>query len=297
MISIIICSINPGYLRALTLNIEATIGSEYEILSFDNTFEKKGISEIYNQQAAFAKYDILCFMHEDVIIHTLNWAEILHELLADKSIGLVGISGAIFKSHYSGTWSSCNQNLYRTNSIQHFKNKETPVTININPENEIVATVAIIDGVFMATRKDVFSTFSFDEKLLKGFHGYDIDYSIQIGQKYKLVVSYRILLEHLSEGTLSAQWLQDSIAVHKKWKEILPVKVFSLSDGEIQYNNYLSISNVLNVSLKFINNKRLVITTYVILIFNFWKYNKYRYSKAVIKYFLLSKKRHVYYEH
>lgn len=297
MISIIICSKNPDFLRALTLNIAATIGIAYEIIAFDNRVKKNGICEVYNRQAERAKYDIICFMHEDLIIHTANWGENLLKLLADKSIGLVGISGAVFKSRYSGTWSSCEENLYRTNSIQHFKNNKMPVAININKENKESATVAIIDGVFMATRKDVFSTFSFDEKLLKGFHGYDIDYSLQVGQKYKLVVSYRILLEHLSEGTLSAQWLQDSIAIHKKWQEILPVKVFSMTDREIQYNNYLSIANVLNVSLKFIKNKRLVATTYLVLIFNFWKYNKCRYSKAVLKYFLLSNRKIVYHEH
>jgi hypothetical protein len=297
MISIIVSSKNPDFLCALSLNIAATIGNVYEILAFDNRFEKKGLCEVYNRHAERAKYNIICFMHEDVFIHTAKWGESLLKLLADKSIGLVGISGAVFKSRYSGVWSSCDKNLYRTNSIQHFKNNKEPVAININKENNESAEVAIIDGVFMATRKDVFSSFSFDEKLLKGFHGYDIDYSLQVGQKYKLVVSYSILLEHLSEGTLSAQWLHDSMAIHKKWKKILPVKVFSLTDRELQYNNYLSISNVLNVSLKFVNNNRLVITTYLILISKFWKFNKFRYSKAVLKYFLLSNKRRVHYEH
>ena len=286
MISIIICSKNPAYLNALTQNISETIGISYELLAFDNRLSKKGIAAVYNSQAAKARYETLCFVHEDIVIHTVGWGMILKNLLANKSVGLVGISGAVFKSKYPGIWSSCETNLYRTNSIQHFKNSIEPVITNINPENATHENVVVIDGVFMATRKNIFLNNKFDEILLKGFHGYDIDYSIQIGQQYKVLVSFEILIEHLSEGILSPVWLKDSIHVHKKWSKALPLQSNLLAAEQIHLNDYLAMQNLMSVALKYKGNKKIVLLNYLKLIFLFRKYNRFKFSKSVCKYLI-----------
>ena len=284
MISIIICSQNPAYLQALTQNIEESVGISYELLAIDNKDSKKGIASVYNEAAAKAHYNILCFIHEDIRIHTIDWGHVLVNTLSDENIGLVGISGAVFKSKYPATWSACESNLYRTHSIQHFKNISLPVETNINPLNEKKTLVAVIDGVFMATRKNVFTKFSFDEKLLSGFHGYDIDYSIQVSQKYNMVVSFEILLEHFSEGNFNTQWLNSSIAVHKKWKKKLPSKTLLMSKSTIRFNDYLAINSLLNVALKHNGNKRLVLLNYFRSVIAFWEYNGFKFSKSVFQY-------------
>ncbi len=66
MISIIICSVNQNYLKDVAENISNSIGVEYELLVWDNREAKKGLCEVYNMMAAKARYDYLCFLHEDI---------------------------------------------------------------------------------------------------------------------------------------------------------------------------------------------------------------------------------------
>ncbi|MEO6731324.1 MAG: glycosyltransferase [Ferruginibacter sp.] len=284
MISVIVCSADAGRLAKFRLNVEATIGTPYEVLAFDNRNEKKGIAAVYNQLAAKANYEICCFVHEDVIIYTNGWGLLLEKILKDTAIGLVGISGAVYKSRYPGSWSACDQTLYRTHSIQHFKHLEKPLVINTNPAHTSLTEVAVIDGVFMATRKNIFQQFSFDAQLLKGFHGYDIDYSLQVGRQYKLVVSYELLLEHLSEGKLSNDWLKDSLQVHKKWRQRLPVQIGSITKELRKQSDYQSCSCVLGVAIQYPGNKKLASKYFYYLLSYFFSNNKFRYAKSVSRY-------------
>lgn len=291
MISIIVCSVNPILLDGLRLNIEATIGVPFELLAFDNREQQLGITTVYNRQAAKAKYDSICFIHEDVVIHTKNWGILLHNLLENKFIGLVGVSGGVYKSKYPGTWSTCSPSLYRTHTIQHFKNKQEAVITNINPDNLPFDKVSVIDGLFMATRKAVFDQYSFDDFLLKGFHGYDIDYSLQVGQQYEVVVSYELLLEHLSEGTLNEAWLRNSLLVHEKWKHQLPVQSRAIDSRLKKQSDYQSCRCVLGIALLVPGNKRMVLYYFSILMARYFSFNQFLYTKTVWRYLLnISKK-------
>ena len=65
----IICSARPERLQAVTRNIEATIGVEYELIAVDNSVEGRGICAVYNEGASRARYPFLCFVHELSLIH------------------------------------------------------------------------------------------------------------------------------------------------------------------------------------------------------------------------------------
>ena len=73
MFSILICSINVSYLEKLKINIQETIGNEYELLVWDNLANTKPISEVYNLLAEQARYPYYCFIHEDIQFQTENW--------------------------------------------------------------------------------------------------------------------------------------------------------------------------------------------------------------------------------
>lgn len=73
MISIIICSKNKDLLKDVSANIELTIGVPYEIIAIENNKGEFGICKAYNDGASKAKYDIFCFMHEDISFETQNW--------------------------------------------------------------------------------------------------------------------------------------------------------------------------------------------------------------------------------
>ena len=73
MISFIICSAKPEMAKALSANIGATVGCDYEVLIEDNRNLPRGICEAYNEGAAKASYPNLCYVQEDVLFDGDNW--------------------------------------------------------------------------------------------------------------------------------------------------------------------------------------------------------------------------------
>ena len=99
MISIIICSADKLQLAQVSENIAATIGLPFEIISFSNPGAQVGICEVYNRCIDQSKYDLICFMHEDILIKTMNWGKVIQSYFtADEQLGLVGIAGSTYKA-------------------------------------------------------------------------------------------------------------------------------------------------------------------------------------------------------
>ncbi|RZK56300.1 MAG: hypothetical protein EOO87_05800 [Pedobacter sp.] len=189
---------------------------------------------MYNAGAKLAKYDIFCFMHEDVKIHTNNWGVILHKIFCENAkLGLVGIAGSQYKSLAPSSW-HCFEidapELMYYQIIQNYKYSVREKSYECsNATNEKLAKVVCVDGVWMCCTRRAYNTYSFDELLLRGFHGYDIDFSLGISQNFQVNVTFEILIEHFSEGNPNKIWLDEIIKVHKKWASVLPVNLSELS--------------------------------------------------------------------
>lgn len=235
MISIIISSANPSLLADISKNIRDTISVPYEIISFNNGDGKKGICEVYNEGAEMAKYDILCFMHEDIEIRTLKWGEVLISLFKNnEQLGLVGVAGNGYLPLSPSRWGGVGIDTDYININQSFKfeNKRQRL-IYRNPNNEKLSDVAFVDGVWLCTTKGIISEFKFDELTFKGFHGYDIDFSLSVGTKYKVAVTYDIFINHFSEGRYDKKWLEENLKLNNKWSYSLPRNIEKLTQKEI----------------------------------------------------------------
>lgn len=223
MVSIIISSRNPLLLQQVSENIKETIGVDFEIISIVNPNGKISVCNAYNEGAKKAQYPFLCFCHEDILIHTQNWGELLISHFKKKDVSLIGILGNTIKTKIpSGVYSSV-QNTNRINQLQRLKDYST-AHYYTNPLNEIVSEVTVLDGMFLATKKQYWQKQSFDEQLLDGFHGYDIDFSLSMGKLGKVIVIYDILIEHFSFGGNTAGWLKSQFSLVKKWKNQLPMQ-------------------------------------------------------------------------
>lgn len=257
MISIIIASAHNKALVQIKNNIAETIGAPYEILDFPNENGEYGITEIYNKGVAAAKYDLLCFMHEDIEIHTQNWGEIVvKHFNSNLNLGVLGIAGSDGKTSIP---SGCHivYGSYYMNLIQHYKFQETPPKRICLPENfddsKELHQVVCVDGVWFCCSKQIAKKNPFDESL-KGFHGYDIDFSIAVAQNYTNFVTFEILLSHYSEGNFSLKWLDAMIYIHNKYKNQLPIYTTNtsipLKTKEKQtYKNFIKrYINDLNIS-------------------------------------------------
>lgn len=235
MISVIISSASKACLEQVKANIESTIGLPYELLAFDNAGAKMGICEVYNLGAVKARYDILCFMHEDLEIETLNWGqEVISTFESNVNLGVLGLAGSAYKTYAPSGWdvegNQANTVRY-INYVQAYKRVDKPAElIYVNPTGASLAKVACVDGMWLCTRKQIALAKPFDQELLKGFHGYDVDFCLNVGQEYEVMVTFKILMKHFSEGNFNEQWLLELLNVQDKWKSILPVKAQELSD-------------------------------------------------------------------
>ena len=235
MLSIIICSREKKIKHELAENIDKTIGTEYELIIVDNSLNSYSIFEAYNYGISQSNGNYLCFIHDDIFFHTQNWGNVIENIFeSDSKIGLVGVAGAKIKTKMPSAWWDCNDENLQINIIQHFSDKKEEHWQKGLTENN-TTSVAAIDGVFMAARKDAEITFSTE---LKGFHNYDLNFSFEYQKKgYKVVTTKEILLEHYSLGTLNKDWYSSTIRLHKLYKEILPLNFSNTDMKKIEFKN------------------------------------------------------------
>lgn len=249
MISIIIASTNTSLLTQVEENIKATVSVPFEIISFDNSEGKFGLCEVYNRGAKKAKFDVLCFMHEDIKVHTLGWGKIVVDIFAtNKKLGLIGVAGSQYKSLAPSGWHCYDidaPEVMYYNLIQNYKYIDKPSTKDYSNEKDTkLATVVCIDGVWMCCTRAAIAAYPFDEQLLTGFHGYDLDFSLGINQTHEAAVTFDVLIEHFSEGKFNRDWLKEILKIHAKWSKYLPINLSSLDEIKLRSGELKGFKNI-----------------------------------------------------
>ncbi len=213
MISIIVSSYNEEYFLNFKNSLNSTIGVPYELIMIENP-NKYSLSKAYNMGGEKAKFDILLFVHEDVIFVSEYWGQLLIKLFQDDpNLGIVGVAGSLIKSHLPTGWGTGTSEFDRINLIQVTNNKDNIHTTR--KANKSFESIKVIDGVFIATPKIVWAEFKFDETV-SGYHIYDIDFSLRVTQYYAGLISYEILLKHLSLGNYNTEWVKMTLEYHKR---------------------------------------------------------------------------------
>ena len=222
MFSIVICSINAQYQEQITQNISATIGMPFELLIYDNKKATKGICEVYNQMASIAKYPYICFFHEDILIQTDGWGKVLAGLFdLDSQIGLIGVAGGKYKSSMYSGWYSGNHELDCLNITHRIGGKDIKMIQPLG--NHEIHEVVCLDGVFLVTRNAIWQQIRFDADLLKGFHFYDIDFSLRAARICKVMVTMKIDIVHITTGgDYGNRWINQAIDFHQQRGFLMP---------------------------------------------------------------------------
>jgi Glycosyltransferase like family len=250
MISLIICSRNKQISASLVDNLEKTVGLPFETISVDNSTNQYSIFQAYNIGASKAQYECLCFMHEDILFHTVGWGRIVTEELNDPHSGVIGVAGAIYKSEIESSWWMSNEEdfsfYHRYNLLQHFKSGIKKLEAKGGEKATDSASVVVLDGVWMCCRKQFWESHPFDEKTYNGFHFYDLDFSLTaFVNGFTNKVTYRVLLEHFSAGQMDRNWIIDSKRFHRKWEKMLPASTQPVLAGESEKINKGIIRNYL----------------------------------------------------
>ena len=200
MLSIIVSSYQEEYFYQFTNSVKETIGDdfEYEIIQQWNP-GTMGICEAYNKGAEKAQFENLLFVHEDIIFETNNWGSILLEQLEIDNIGCIGLAGSSIKTKFPiGWWDITNRKFLHLNQHTVERGIEQYREDNIKE-------VKILDGVFIAVKKNIWKANKFNQNN-HSFHGYDLEFSLNISKNYKNFVFNEILVTHLSEGKLTKEW-------------------------------------------------------------------------------------------
>ncbi len=243
MLSIIICSRNKELCVQLVANINQTIGIPFELEIVTNA---ESITQAYESGLKRSTKEFCLFLHEDVLFHTQDWGRsLLDHFKRDSSLGLIGLAGS--KTHTfvpSARW-DCAENDKVIRILQHKPGGQTEDQ-NQGFEAGKLVEVAVIDGVFMALRKEAGA--HFDQTLI-GFHGYDLDLSLAVQEKgYRVVVIQDLVLEHFSLGNLQLGWLTALLQVHRKYKHILP-----LAKGDAESSLLQEIRNLVQLFKHYVN--------------------------------------------
>lgn len=211
MLSIIISSYQEEYYKNLQDNIKMTIGDTfpYEIIKIENP-GLMGVCEAYNNGASKSKYAHLLFIHEDIHFHTNNWGEkLIQSFSTFENVGILGVAGTSYKSRLPiGWWSFQTYNALHLDQVTKEKKIES---YRLDKAEKVL----IVDGVFLAMRKEAWEQNKFNENN-KHFHGYDIEISIDISKRYQNYIINDIVLEHFSSGVISKNWLDTIIDIYSR---------------------------------------------------------------------------------
>lgn len=264
MISIIICSNNKVLRDQISTNIGQTIGLDYEIIIKDNSLNQVSICKAYNECAIQAKYEYLVFCHEDILFHTPNWGRLLINHFINTNARIIGFLGCVIKTKTPSSVYIYDSDLNRHNQLQRYPNGDS-VHCYENPLNEKTSEVSIVDGFFMATKKEYWQNTKFSENYLEGFHAYDIDFSLKNFQLGKIIVVYDILVEHFSFGNFTSSWVAAQLSLTRKWNLYLPLSINS-DDCKIRKAEISNLKELLKILIAIQGPKTLMIIYYLKLL-------------------------------
>lgn len=235
MISIIICSISPEFLGQVKENISDTIGLEYELLVWDNRQANIGLCEVYNRMAGQAKFEFICFLHEDIYFERTGWGIDLISLFNSRNeLGVIGVAGSKYKSAaYSGWYTGIGD--FDCADLVHIERGKVR-HIYLKPDidhNTHYEDVVCIDGVFICCRKEIWQKIRFNDNDLKGFHYYDLDFSLRASQICSVSVLYNLKLVHVTNGgDFGDKWVVTTFHFHKYFLNRLPVILTDIKVSE-----------------------------------------------------------------
>ncbi len=229
MLSLIVCTRHPHDLDELRRNVDATIGMEYQWVVIDNSQNRYSLCAAYNEGVRRSKGEYLCFMHDDIIYHTMGWGKNVERHFQSTGVGMIGVIG----SHIIPSVGDCRVG-YTPYHVLHFiqchhsfSHYDSYFAMHVRSCLQGSLTdVAVLDGVWFCIPKAMFGSgmLRFDEERFTSFHIYDLDISMQVVQSgRKLYVVDDVLLEHNSEGVYNESFVMALEAFLEKWKGKLPV--------------------------------------------------------------------------
>ncbi len=193
VISFIVSTHREADFARLESNLAATVDAPYEIIPIEN-LGRYSLTEAYNIGARKSRGAFLCFVHEDIVFRDAHWdLAVLERFTVHSNLGLLGVAGSVARPDLPiGTFLGYPE-LDRSTFCHLNDNHEVEEVHCPYPEEE--CEVRVLDGVFLFARREAWERFPFDENV-RGFHFYDVDFSLRIAQHYRVEVAANLMIEH-----------------------------------------------------------------------------------------------------
>ena len=101
--------------------------------------------------------------------------------------------------------------------VIHELNRGETVYLSVFSWDKEDAEVVAVDGLFFAVRRSLFHRIRFDDATFDGFHFYDLDLCMQIRKTHRLIVTWDLLVKHLSAGRCDDSWKEAGARFLKKY--------------------------------------------------------------------------------
>ncbi len=218
LISVIICSITPAKLARITANLETLVPkASLEIIHISDA---RSMGDGYNLGARQANGDILIFCHDDIELLTADFASKIVARL--ENFDLLGVAGSRWLR--DAMWVSAGLP-YTRGQVVHLLDDRPGATYSaFGSGSPVQGDMQALDGLFLATRREVWSDIGFDEGY-RGFHMYDIDFSFRCYLAGRRVaVCNDILIAHYSLGKFGEAWKTEADRFTAKFSERLETR-------------------------------------------------------------------------
>jgi GT2 family glycosyltransferase len=200
MFSIVICSINDARFSTVAANYARLLKDEpHEIIRIADA---RSLSEGYTRGFAQSRGEYLIFSHDDIEILNEDFAARLSEHLS--AFDLVGVAGT--NRLIRGEWVAAGPPYIFGQVAQSHPQHGFVVRI-FGAGRPAFGGIHAMDGLFLAARRTVVETISFDARTFDGFHHYDLDFTFaaHLGG-FRLGIANDIHILHESWGAHDQKW-------------------------------------------------------------------------------------------
>jgi hypothetical protein len=211
MTSFIICSIDPGKFRFISLAIaQRMAGKPHEIVGIHDA---RSMCEGYNRGVARAVGEHLVFCHDDIDLLSPDFAARL--ALGLESHDIIGVAGT--DCLIGATWTFAGPPHIFGQVAHYLADAGCYRVEQYGVPRRVIGKIQAVDGLFFAMRRHVLEKVQFDEETFRGWHFYDLDFSFSAYLAgFRLGICCDIALMHASVGQFNEQWLENSQLFLKK---------------------------------------------------------------------------------
>ncbi len=198
LLSIIICSVDDDkFNRAERVYREFLKGEPFEIIRIPNA---KSLAEGYNRGLRQAQGEYVLLVHDDLEILSPQFKFDLHQAL--QKVDIVGLAGT--RTLYGGDWKQAGWPHLVGHAGHRDPDKDVYYSLVFGGRLPLETGIKALDGVFLATRREILKDIPFDETVFDGFHLYDMDLTFSAYQKgYQLGILTTLSVIHHSSGSFN----------------------------------------------------------------------------------------------